>query len=74
MIQETKKLFYAAKSVEPTLTAKKIAETLNTAGIMQQKKYTQHMVSNMINGKSYDENIYKVLIGVAKNKINEVIK
>jgi hypothetical protein len=72
MLKETKKLFYSAKSVEPSLTAKKIAETLNTLGIVQQKKYTPHMVSNMINGKSYDENIHKVLIGISKSTLKIV--
>jgi hypothetical protein len=68
MLKETKKLFYSAKSVEPSLTAKKIAETLNTLGIVQQKIYTPHMVSNMINGKSYDENIHKVIMGVINSE------
>jgi hypothetical protein len=68
MLKETKKLFYAAKSVQPSLTAKKIAETLNEAGIVQQKEYTPHMVSNMINGKSYDENIHNVIMEVINSE------
>lgn len=34
MTLETKKLFYAAKSIDPNFTAKTIEETLDNAGIV----------------------------------------
>jgi len=63
---ETKKLFYLAKSVDNSLTVEKIVQMLNNQQIVETKVYTKNMVNNMINGKSYDENIEKVINGVIK--------
>jgi hypothetical protein len=65
-MNNAKKLFYEAKSVNATVTAKKIAELLNNKGIKQEKVYTKDMVSNMIAGKTNDENILIVLKELAK--------
>lgn len=66
MKAEAKKLFYLAKSVDNSLTVEKIVQMLNNQEIIEKKVYTKNMVNNMINGKSYDENILNVINGVIK--------
>lgn len=66
MKSKTKQLFYLAKSVDNSLTVEKIVQMLNNQEIIERKVYTKNMVNNMINGKSYDENILNVINGVIK--------
>lgn len=68
-MRERKKLFYLAKSKNQELTIEKIANTLNEKGIIEQKTFTKHMVSNFLEGKSNDEHIEKVLKELATESV-----
>lgn len=54
-------LFYQAKSVDNTITAKKIVELLQNKGIKRQQPFTTHIINNILADRGYDENVEKVL-------------
>jgi len=65
-----KKLFYEAKALDNSLTAKKISQKLNEEGLKSSKDYTDNMVNNYLRGKTNDDNIENYLKNIIKSRKN----